>query len=219
MDNTKEKNKRDKRKFFRIIGILVCSLFSLVLIIVKISKPEFKIGWIILGSVGILIFGSIMWFWNNLVDMLKRAEKLEKEKKLPTPKETKEIIPLCQDTIMNTRYTDMAPYPNDDSCIRSVGENPSTQIYEYKAPGLYTNRNYVILMNMHYPEKFQVLIDPSAYKITLALNSLAEKKDKIPDEEEIRTKNDLTGTEQTIKRKTYSKNEEKKDDKEENKLI
>jgi len=208
----------NSNKWFRSLVVFGSTLLISILFFIRYSKPDFPTGYLIISGVVIILLGVILFFIKDIKErFLKQEDEKEKENILPPPKTIAEIIPLCQKTVINKEYADLIPHISTDSPtgIRKVGENPTTQIFEYHSRGLYSNRHYVILMNMHYPEKYQVLINPPKLDITKWINFLAEKKDKQPDEEETRTINPLLGTEQIIKKKIHNKDKNKEENKKE----
>lgn len=219
-EHNKEEKKKNAKSFGKVILGLVVGIFVIGLFYVNGAYPDIKIGRIILTLVGVIIVGVFLSYRDKILGKLQKSEENnDKEKRLPPAKDSEYIKELSKLKVMTPEYADMIPFCDKSSGIRTVGENPTTSIYRYSARGVHTNIRYVICMNMHYPEKFQVLINPKTDpEISRWENYLAEKKDRVPDEKTIETENAITGTKQIIKEKKYNKKEEDKEKKPEGDL-
>lgn len=202
----KEK-KQSANVYLKWIGAIVSPILIIVLGIIAYYKENFPTVWIVVGVICFVIFGILMWFGGSIYNYIKEKKKEIKDK-IPPAKSVKEMIPICQDLVVNPQFADMIPYTNKH-VIHTIGKK-NTKIFEYRGIGIHTGSEYVILANMHYPELNTVLINPQVVIIKNAVNNLAFEPEEPADEKETVAESALTGTKVTTKEKIHKKLEQEK---------
>lgn len=200
-EKVKEERKKDKRNMFRWIGIIVSIFAFVILYFVKRNQPDFPLGWIIIISGLITLFGLGMFFAFNIYDRLRKEPKPFEfdTDKLP-PAITKEEARIIAENILrdDLRYLD---YPSIiySEGTEEHGEKVKSQIYSLECQGVYFKGKYFIGINCHFPyQKNRVIKEPSIYQILTAKRMLASFPEEPLPTRTIEEESPLTGVRRKI---------------------
>lgn len=199
-----------------LIGIGV--FFLVVIVLIKYNVESFSIGYAILsGAIIIAFFGGLIFVLNKYV--FKESDAINpKKNELPKSITLAQAVEIAKEA---TKTEEFADYLNGclNYGVEQLGHGTKSNIFYYKAKGLYENSIYYILLNMHYPlEKRAVLIDPTEKELARAKMLLATYPEEEPNVKETVTENPLLGTRQVIIEKQAKEDKEEDKKVEENKL-
>ena len=203
--------KTSKLPYLIIAGIAILAIISLI--IIKINVPTFKLGtMLIIASVVVVILAGIGFAVKFL--LLKDGNILE-DKKLPSAITVEEAKEFCKLLIENSPYEDYTI--NEGTETEQLGKGTKSSVFTYycKSSG-YENKKYVVVLNMHYPNKINsVLVNPSATQILKAKIYSASYPEEEPIVKRVFSKNPILGTEviseEVVKPKDENKEEKEKD--------
>lgn len=215
----KVSEKRDKfEKLIMWVSIISSILLILVLILIKVNVPDFKVSTLIFSIIGIVfLFGGI-WALAFFFNKKPQGQDFEVgQEKLPRPATLEQCREIAKRATVNPEYAD---YINDclGETTEMLGRNQKSLIYTYKAKGYYRGDIIFVMINMHYPnDRRTLLINPSNEEVQVAKMLLATSPESSPDVREIKTFNAVSGTEQTVTETTHR--EEQKQTKEDEKKL
>lgn len=213
-----EQKKSNSEKLVRILSGILAVAFIIVLILVKIANPDFKLGLLLfLILLIVLFFVAIVigfHFWNRRQKLDRSKSATPINEKLPAAITLEQARELAKRSVENVHYADYIPHC-DGETNELLGKMVKSYIYTYKSKGVYEDDIYVIVMNRHFPnETLNVLINPKLRDVDRAKTLAASHPEDEPDLEVIERKNPLLGTEEVIT-KTSKKAAEEKNKKEE----
>jgi hypothetical protein len=213
-----EEKKSNSEKLVRILSGILAVAFIIVLILVKIANPDFKLGLLLfLILLIVLLFVAIVigfHFWQKRQKLDRTKTKDVINEKLPPAITLEQARELAKRAVENVHYADYIPHC-DGETNELLGKSVKSYIYAYKSKGVYEDDMYVIVMNRHFPnETLNVLINPKQRDIERAKTLAASHPEDEPDLEVVERRNPLLGTEEVIT-KTSKKKDEEKEKKEE----
>lgn len=209
-----EERTKDKEKLFRVIGTIFSLVVIIVLIIIKVNKPEFPLFWFIGGIILIIIFFFAMFFGFTLYRKYQEAmAKKNLEGKLPPAITLEQADQLIKQLLVKPNYSDYAVGWLQHR-VYVVGEHTKSRVLlVHLSPTPYSSAPYqFIIMNLHYPKELYSYITQKKYnpgELTKMVNALScDPKDE-PDYER-RVETDLSSGKQI---EYVKKSQKQKDDK------
>ena len=208
----------NSEKLVRILSGILAVAFIVVLILVKVANPDFKLGLLIFIIVAILVFfvgigiGFHYWQKRKVLEKVPGAERVNE--KLPPAITLEQARELAKRSVVNVHYCDYIPHCLGET-NELLGKSVKSFIYTYKGRGVYKKDVYCIIMNRHYPnETLNILINPDQHEINRAKMLAASHPEDEPETEVIERKNPLLGTEERIVKtsKSVEQAKEKKED-------
>jgi len=208
-----KKNSNVAEKFVMGLAGFVGVVLIIVLIVIKVNVPEFKLGYFIWGIVlTVLVFTAIIlasyYFSLKKKDNLKKAP--EEYERLPKPTTFEQCREIVKKTMVNPEYGEYLEIITDG--VESYGKGQKSLIYTANVKGYYSNSTFYILINMHYPNERRTILNGSIslYELEMAKMRLGTTLEPTPNIREIKTSNPLLGTEQTIGETTKPKEDTEK---------
>ena len=205
-------SKEPKSNTLRILSGIILLISLITLVSIKISNPEFKVWKLILYGMLILIICFSLFFYCQIIKMLKNRNEINiKQNILPAPITLEQARELAENSILNKTYVDHIECIGEK--VEVVGQKLKSSIYTYHGTGILSKQEYFIIINMHYPDTYKsILIDPrSDYEVNKAKQSLAIDPEPEPSFKETVLESPLTGVKSTTKEFIKEKEEEKKE--------
>jgi len=205
---TEKKGKGEK--IVRILGGILLVFFLIILVIIKLNSPSFKLGTFIVVTILVILFfvGVIVayHFWSK-----RKLDRVDEKisGKLPAPATIEACRELAKMQLKNPIYAD---YPDGagEELNEFLGKTIKSWVYTFTTTGVYTGQKYVIIMNRHYPDStLNVLIDPDNAKINRVKNNCAFMPEDSPSIEETKVDDLLTGRSVTTRKEIHVSEEEK----------
>jgi hypothetical protein len=200
-------------KAVRITLYVIAFIGIVVILVAKSQIPAFPLSAVILSIVGLLVLLGIMFVGYKFFNRSSLSNV--QEEKLPEPKTVDEMIQFSKDVIDN----DFADYVDGEGKYTTevIGDHVKSSIFTYYAQGVHDDVLYVIVSNMHYPNKNRsALKNPSAIEIQHAKMSAASQPARSPDKKLTTVINPALGTqvvtEEITQPKTENKTEKEKKD-------
>jgi len=205
-------------KLVRILSAILGVAFIVVLILVKVANPDFKLGMLLFFIVLIvLLFVGInvgFHFWSKRSKLDRSQTSTKVAEKLPPAITLEQARELAKRAVENEYYADYIPNSGGET-NELLGKTVKSYVYTYKSKGVYEDDTYVIVMNRHFPnETMNILINPKPRDIDRAKTLAASHPEDEPSVEITERKNPLLGTEEIITKTTREskKEKEKKED-------
>jgi len=204
-------------KLLRITAVIIFIFAIIVVIFLKYDNPELNVWWMILILGGTLGIALILWFLFNIKELLSGAVNDEAEKaklKLPEPLNEDEWQTRLKLIMKNPMYTNEITGFKKHR-ILSIGQEAKESILEVNIETLYDKESDCwIIMNLNYPQRFNVLIDPSIAERSRTINASSSHPEDTPNVEVTETYNPFTQTAQKTRKESKAdkaKKELKKD--------
>lgn len=209
-------NKKGKTKFLKIFASVSLIVGALIIIIIRVNNPDFPIGVVII-SIVVAIISSILIFGSTSI-LKMFSKKKDITSKLPLPISTNSAKLIAIELLKSEDYLE---YPDRYSTNKFDGSvevgkpGRTSRVYILDCTGKFSRRNFVIIINQHYPfEKFVVLVDPSPMRVDSIKNIVASFPSEEPDIETTTEESPLTGIKRTIQKVTHKAKEDKKEEEE-----
>lgn len=211
---------KNSEKLVRILSGILAVAFVVVLILIKIANPDFKIGMLIFIIVLILLFfvgiviGFHFWQKRKKIDVIPGGAPTLNQK-LPPAITMEQARELARMSVVNPHYADYIPH-----CLGErnelLGKSVKSYIYAYKARGVYKKQIYCIVMNRHFPnETLNILINPDLHEINRAMMLAASHPEDESTKEQTVAVNELLGTTITTTKEIREKKAEEENKKKE----
>ncbi len=217
-DSNSEKEHQDKQqnnqKVVRILATVVLVFTVGFLIYYKISiNPEFSPRILTILVSSIVGFYLILFFGFKMFQLFEDrwVSKNKKENKLPAQISIEEAREYAKKILMKKDYADMIKHIKKEITVSS-GDGTKNQIYACEAEGVYAvGVNYVILINMNYPEKkYAVLKDPTPHEVLKTTRGLPMESSETPNTTIIEENDAFRGTTRKTTKIEKPKKEEDK---------
>jgi len=214
-----EKEESKKEKMFRILGIIISLTLLIILIIIKLQKPEFKLFWFIGGIIVIILLFLFMFFGFSIYRKLQGIDEKDKlEGKLPPAITLEQASELIQQQLRHPRYADIVTGWVSHR-VYNAGKDGKTSILAVELKTEYSQSPFqFFIMNLHDPRNKWTFITQNQLNqndIRRAINDLAYAPFAEPDMRVVEEENPLLGTKrkitETIKKEEVKKPEEKKE--------
>lgn len=207
------KKKRNYIKLFRIIAVII-SLFALTIIIIyKLSNTDFSVTITIILSIIFILIPILSFFIPWIHRKLQEGKKEKISDKLPPMITLEQAGDLINKELLNPRYADHS-LGWTLHYYETVGKNLKCEVLVVQLdPTVYNkNTNIYFLINMRFPEKRCLLLNPTPYDLKVKCNSLAVEPETEPATRVVEEESPLTGIRRKI---TETKNIEEKTKKDE----
>ena len=200
-------NKKFTLRLFTIIGVIV---LLLVLIFYKISNPDFQIRYVVFIGGGVLILGTLIFFFFNIFSKYQKAlhgqEKTESGG-IPTEASEEQLLKKINKVALSRQnhirnIVSVTPF--------SLGHN---SIYAYKVKLVYKDilgDVIYIIVNANYLDIKPTAItseDTTYSKLKQLANGLSSSPEETPEIEQDETYDPITGRVHTHKKTTPVKKE------------
>lgn len=198
----------NSKKFVRTLAIIVGIVFILVLIVIKINTPSFKLWVLFVAILGIVIFFvGIYYFFNYVKERSGNAS--DDDQKIPKPITMEQAREIARRTLRNPDYAEYVLGCLGEG-VEQRGKSSKNDIYWSKWSGYYDKDTIYVLINMNFPSiRRAIEINPSDIKLENTKRFLANEE-LIP-MKETKLVNAITGIEQTISEPQADKKEEEKE--------
>ncbi|MAG47913.1 hypothetical protein CL617_04870 [archaeon] len=201
--------KKSSFKWLIVIGVVIGLT---ILIIIASQNTDLNVTWIILIGLTIILSGVLGYFGFNLYSKFKKLEEQIKDpSELPKPINDEELFNIANNSLTNPKYANHIDRFVEEE-YRTIGGN---LIKLYKIEPAYDGKIAYIIINANYPERKNVLFDPSIRELNMKLNLLSTIPERKPDTEVQKIKNPLLGSESETIKTTYGKKDKEKKHKEE----
>lgn len=207
--------KKPLRNMVKWLSVILFIGVVIILILIKVSKPDFPLGGIFaVGIIGLIIF-SITFFAFEIPRWIRGFTGFNKEKtdKLPPAITLGQAQDEAERLLKSPRYGNKMKFLLDEG-VEEHGKLLKQAIYFLYCEGKYTKDGrpvkYFIGINMHFPKTHKrVIIDPNQNQMSTAKQKLATDPEDSPDTEVIEEKNPMLGTERKIVKTSRKKDETK----------
>jgi len=207
-------------KLIKGFAVLLCILFIIILVIIKVNNPEFKLGWLILWIVVIVLLTVLAFLVIYLINKFKNKKELDLSKTLIPPAITiEQAREIAKRATRNEDYAEYVDKPLGERTIK-VGYNKKEWVYIRKCLGEYCNDIFYIFVNMHYPDKKNIFIVKNDVfgeewwahsKIIAVANELCDDPTPQASTRETYIRNPITMTEERIRETIRNEMSEKKE--------
>ncbi len=205
-------------KLVRIFSAILAVFFIIVLVMIKIANPEFKLGLMLLICGIIIVFFLSIIIGYHFLQKRKNRDVVKEPgltDKMPQPITLGQCHSLVKEILEDPKYAEYVPCPDSETC-ELWGKSLKSNIYTYIGSGIYSGDKYCVVINRHYPNELtSVLINPTKHEIHRAKNYCAKSPTDEPEFEETLRRNPLLGTEEVIRRPVKKEEESKEKKKEE----
>lgn len=197
-------------KVVRIVGGILGVFFLIILVIIKLNSPSFKIGTFIIVSILVILFfiGVIIayHFWS------KRAKPAISEKinsSLPKAITLEQAREIVSQQLKSPVFSDYhCGFISENNEL--LGKNIKSYVYSCQVKGVYENEIYTIIMNRSFPnETFNLLINATPSQIARVKNNAAFMPEDSPSIEETKIDDPLTGRTVTTRKEIHVSESEK----------
>lgn len=211
------KDLSNSEKVVRIISALLAVVGIIVLVLIKIANPEFKLGLVVIIIIGIILFFTAIIIGFHIYQKRKAVSKVVGEKtddKMPRAITLEQAREIVHTLLRNPVY---AEYINQ--CLGEtselMGDTMKSNIYTYKGKGVYEKDMYYVVINRNYPnELVDILINPTDAQLSRAKRLCSKSPEKEPDMEETVIENPLLGTRSVTRKIQKHESKEEKAKKE-----
>lgn len=206
-----DQNKNNGEKLVRIISIIGGIISLIILIIIKVNVVGFKLGYFIFSMLFVVILCIVAIVTFHFMQKRKNVKEETEEnlKKLPPAITLEQAREIAVKATQNPTYADYIPNCIGEG-VQQLGKGVKSNVYMYKAKGLYQKDTYVVLINMHYPNQMRsIQINPSEEQIQKSMMLLANFPEDEPSMRKITIENPLLGTRQTTEEVLRDKKEDK----------
>jgi hypothetical protein len=187
----------------RIIATLLFIAAIVIVVLIKANNPDYKVGWIILILGGTFCISIMLWFLFNIKDWMTRKTGDEENRlllKLPEPLDEATWQARIMEILKNPVYANEVTGYHKHRII-SVGQEVKESILVVKPQTLYDlSDDYWIVLNLNYPNRFSVLINPTRPELLDTINSASSHPEDKPNVEISETTNPFTQTYQKTRK-------------------
>lgn len=211
-DEIKTEKPKSFQKFVKIISIILFIATIVVLIIIANVSESFSLKpALIIGGISLVFFG-VIFFSFELRRLFKNKATEQKESlELPSAITENQAYEIVESKFKTKNYADyIEEIYSGGAEIR--GKNPGQWIFSLYFKTLYSEQKYFVGLNMHYPDKLQIILNPTATQRLTAKKRLATDPEEAPDIEEVTTYNPSLGL-STIQKKITPKRKTKEETK------
>jgi len=211
-EETKVNRSNVVQKLVKIFSVIIFLIIIVILIIIANASETFTIGpAIVIGIVSFIFFGIIAFSF-EIKGIILRIWKPQEKEGLPNPVTEQQAFELIGKKF-KSKY--LADYIDEiiSGGAEIRGKAPLTQwIYFLHFKTLYSRQKYFCGLNMHYPDKVQIIKNPKPNAILTAKKRLATEPEEAPDIEEISTFNPSLGLSTIKKKLTHRKKVKQKEE-------
>lgn len=213
--------KKSNEKLVRTLTIISAIVLLITITIVKFNVESFSVTLflIIIILIVFLAGGIIVAFHYIQKNKEEKIQTEEQSKKLPPAISLEQAREIAVQATQNPTYADYIPHCLGES-VEQIGKIVKSNIYIYKARGVYQPNLYVVMLNMHFPNQMRtILIDPKENEIHRAKMLLANYPEDEPNIKRTVTENPLLGTRQVTEESITPPEEPKKEEEKKEKDI
>lgn len=216
IDERTEKEKSSTEKILKIWSAGIVIFLLIALVVIKIQNPDFPLVWVLIIGGIVLGIGLFIFFSFNIFRKFNKEETEKKnEKGLPQPASLATLRGLAEGALTNRYFAN-----HTTGCLKeyySTSGKNHDRIYVYLTKALYRDNmvegKVYIIINAHFPLDLKsILIDPSTYELSKAINSLSSAPEEEPNVEDTQIWNPMTNTVVNTRKVEKQKEIEKKEE-------
>jgi hypothetical protein len=196
-------------KFVRNMSIFIGIVIIVVLIIIKVNVPTFKV-WVLLVAIATVVafFAAVYYYVSGMGK--SNAKKEEEDHHIPRPISLEQAREIAKNCLRNPEYAEYTTACLGEN-IQQRGKQTKNDIYISKWKGYYSNDDIYILINMNYANlRRTIMINPTPMELEQAKMYLANEEAVMM--KEMKIVNPTLGIEQTITEPQKESDKKKKDE-------
>jgi len=206
-DEVVVKKSKNFQKFVRIVSAVLFLATIVILVIVANASEKFTLKPALWIGAGSFVFFTLIFFSFTFKKWIQKIKEGNKgDSKIPEPVTENQAYELVCNKFKTKLHADYIEEVYDGG-VESRGKVIKQFIYFLYFKSLFSQQDYFVGLNMHYPEKgIRVIKNPKPNELILAKKRLVHgEQEESPDIEETSVINPLTGGVVTSKKVTHKK--------------